>query len=124
MRSGVGESAVGGSGCGGGAFGFEVTDAFGDDVAGLADDDGVADANVLAGDLVFVVEGGHLDGGAGEDDGLHHGAGGERSGAADGDEDVLDDGRLLLGRELIGDGPAGAAGYLAEVALEGERIDL
>ncbi len=66
------------------------------------------------------MEGRHLDGGAGDDDGLHHGDRGERARPADGHEDILDDGGLLFRRELVGDGPSGAAGDLAEVPLERE----
>ena len=46
-------------------------DDLGDDVAGLAQDDGVADQHALALDLLRVVQRGHLDGRAGDLHRLH-----------------------------------------------------
>src|SRR5690606_3682503 len=99
-------------------------DDLGDDVAGAADDDAVADAHVLAPKLVLVVQGGAGNDHAADVDGLQDGDGGEDAGAADVDLDVSDDGDLLLRRELAGDGPARAAGALAEGVAEAIVVDL
>src|SRR5918992_784229 len=45
-------------------------------------------------------------------------------GAADGDEDLQELRRALLRRELEGDGPAGGLRREAELAPEGEVVDL
>src|SRR5699024_160736 len=61
---------------------------FGDDVTGLAEGDGVADEHALAFDLVAVVQGGTLHGGAGDGDRFHDGEGSHPSGPTDLDLDV------------------------------------
>src|SRR5690606_29537499 len=96
----------------------------GDDVAGPADDDGVARAHVLGPDLVLVVEGGlpHRD--AAHEDGLEHGVGRGPTGAAHRHLDVEQLGGALLGRELVGDGPAGGLGGEAEVGPASDVVDL
>ncbi len=78
----------------------------GDDVAGLVQHDPVADAHVLAPDLVEVVERGPRDRGAGHQHRREVRHRRERAGATDVGDDVLDHGLHLLGRELVGDGPA------------------
>ena len=95
-----------------------------DDVAGALDDDGVADADVLAMDVVFVVERREADGGAADVHGLEDGVGVEAAGAADVDADVEELRRRLDGRELVGDGPARLASDEAKALLEGEVVDL
>ncbi|MDH6188417.1 hypothetical protein M2168_001449 [Streptomyces sp. CZ24] len=95
-----------------------------DDVAGLAQDDGVADEDALGADHVLVVQGGELDLGAGHGDRLDLGVRGDAAGAADADADVDEAAVDLLGRVLPGDGPAGRAGGGAEAALEGDLVEL
>jgi hypothetical protein len=95
-----------------------------DDVARLLDDDPVALANVLASDVIGVVERGHRDRGPGHGHRLEHREGrhGARPPHVDGDADEPRD--LTLGRKLEGDGPPGElAGGPEEPAL-GEVVDL
>ena len=99
-------------------------DDLGDDVAGLAQHDGVADEHALALDLVGVVQRRLLDGRAGDDDGLHDAVRGDPAGAADVDPDVEELGVDLLGRVLEGDGPARRPRRRAELALERDLVDL
>ena len=96
----------------------------GDDVAGLADDDRVADQDALAPDLAGVVQRGELHGGAGDLHRLHVGERRDPAGAPDVDLDVEELGRRLLGRVLEGDRPAGRARGRAEPALQGVLVDL
>ena len=95
-----------------------------DDVAGALDDDGVADAHVLARDLVLVVQGGVLHHDAADGDRLELGDRRQRAGAADLDLDVAQDGRRLLGGEFVGDGPARRARDEAEPLLQVEPVEL
>ena len=99
-------------------------DDLGDDVARLAHDDGVARAHVLQADLVLVVQAGELDGRAGDDDRAQLGERRRPPGAPDRDEDVLEQRRALLGRELVGDRPPGRVRGRAERPLEGEVVHL
>ena len=96
----------------------------GNDVAGLVDDDRVAHADVLALDLVLVVQGCAGDGGAGDDHRVELGDRRQDARAADLDADLAQHGALLLGRELERDGPARRTRGEAEGALLGERVDL
>ena len=82
-------------------------DDLGDDVSRLAHDDGVAGPDVFQADLVLVVQAGEADHRPGDADGLQLGERRRPPGAPDRDEDVLEQGRLLLGRELVGDRPPG-----------------
>ncbi len=119
--------AVGGKGVGLGAFGALVQhhlDDLRDHVAGALQDHGVAHADVLARDLIGIVQGGVLD---------HHPAHGHRAqarhrrdrpGAADLDVDGVQHGAGPLGRELAGDGPARRAGDEAEPLLPVQPVDL
>ncbi len=102
-----------------------------DHLAGTLDDDGVADANVLAVDVALVVEGGHADVRAANDDGLEDGERGEDAGAPDVDGDVAQLRGALLGRELERRGPTRLAADHAEpfpiahvVDLEHDAIDV
>ncbi len=52
------------------------------------------------------------------------GHGGERSGASYLGADVLDHRDRLAGRKLVGDRPAGGAGFLAEIPLQSQVVDL
>ncbi|MNT16590.1 hypothetical protein D3C72_1517020 [compost metagenome] len=117
MREGEGNGV-------GGAQVFDHADDLRDDVAGALQDDRVADAHVLAGDLVLVVQGGVADHDAADRDGVQTGDRGQRAGAADLDVDAFQHGRGLLRRELVGDGPTGAAGDEAEALLPVQPVDL
>ena len=77
------------------------------DVAGALHDNRVADAHVLAFDLVLVVKRGVLHHDTADGDGLELGRGGERAGAADLDFDVAQDCGCLLGGKFMGDGRRG-----------------
>ncbi len=96
----------------------------GDDVARLAQHDGVADEHALELDDVLVVEGRlpHL--AAGDAHLLHDGEGGGAAGAADAHDDVEQLRVDLLGRVLVGDGPARGAARGAELVVQLELVDL
>ncbi len=70
------------------ALGEHRADHLGDDVTGLAHDDGVADAHVLARDLVLVVQRRHADGGTADEHRLEHRERRGAPGAADAHHDV------------------------------------
>ncbi|MNQ56612.1 hypothetical protein D3C85_707420 [compost metagenome] len=108
----------------GGTQVFDHADDLGDDVAGALQDDRVADAHVLAGDLVLVVQGGVAHHDAADSDGVQAGDGGQGAGAADLDVDAFQNRRGLLRRELVGDGPAGASGDESEALLPVQPVDL
>ena len=91
------------------------TDDARNDVAGLLDDDPVAGADVLARDVVGVVQRRHRHGRAADEDRLEHGKRRHRSGAADVDRDLLQQRRLLLRRELERDRPARELARRAEL---------
>ena len=95
-----------------------------DDVAGLAHDDHVPDAHALAGHLGGVVESGAGHRRAGDEDRLHHAEGRDAAGASDLDGDVQQAGTDLLGRVLVGGGPAGHSGGVAQAALKGVVVEL
>ena len=95
-----------------------------DDVAGLLEDDPVADPDVLAPDLVEVVEGRARDGRAGDLDRRHVRDRRQRPGPADVRDDVLDEGLDLLGRELEGDRPARRPADHPEPRLLVDPVDL
>ena len=95
-----------------------------DDVAGAAHDHRVADADVLARDLVLVVQRGVGDDHAADRHRLELGGGRQRAGAADLDLDVEQARRRLLRRELVGDGPARRARDEAQPLLPVEPVDL
>ena len=95
-----------------------------DDVAGLAHDDHVPDAHALAGHLGGVVESGAGHRRAGDEDRLHHAEGRDAAGASDLDGDVQQPGAYLLGRVLVGGGPARHSGGVAQTALEGVVVEL
>ena len=95
-----------------------------DDVAGLLEDDVVADPDVLAAELVEVVEGRPGDGRSGDLDGGQVGHRRERAGPPDVGDDVLEDRLDLLRRELEGDRPARGAADHPEPLLLVEPVDL
>ena len=96
----------------------------GDDLAGLLDEDVVADADVLAADVVLVVERRAGDRRAAEPHGAQLGDGREDAGAADLHRDRLDDGLGALRRVLVGARPARRLGRRAERLVERAVVDL
>ena len=95
-----------------------------DHVAGAADDHRVADADVLARDLVLVVQRGVGHDHAADRHRLELGGRRERAGAADLDLDVEQPVVASCGRELVGDGPARRARDEAQPLLPVEPVDL
>ena len=95
-----------------------------DDVAGALHDHRVADADVLAGDLVLVMQRRVLHHHAADRDRIELGDRRERAGAADLDVDVAQDRGRLLGGEFMGDGEARRARHEAEPLLEVEPVEL
>ena len=94
-----------------------------DHVAGPLQHHGVADADVLAGDLVLVVQRGAGDDDAADIDRLKPCDRGQRAGAADLDVDLFEQRDGLLGGEFPGDGPAWGAADEAHSALQREVVD-
>ena len=86
----------------------------GDDLSGLLHHHRVADANVLLGDIVLVVQGGKGNGGARQTNGLQLRLGGQNAGAAHLDHDVPDAGGLALRRVFESNGPSGTLGGTAQ----------
>ena len=99
-------------------------DNLGDDLARALDDDSVADAYVLAADVVLVVQRRLAYGDAADLYGLEDGERVEAAGAPDVDLDVQQLGSGLLGGELVGDGPTRVASDEAEMPLVVEAVDL
>ena len=95
-----------------------------DDVAGLAQHHRVADQHALARHLAGVVQGGHLDDGAGHGHRLHPPERGHPTGAPDVDQDVEQLGVHLFGRVLEGDRPSRRPAGRAQLALHRQRVDL
>jgi len=93
------------------------------DFAGLFDDYAVADADVFAFDLVFVVERGALNNRSGELHRFKFGDGRQHAGAADLDGDFLEKRFGLLRLVFIGDGPARAFRGRAECFIEIALVD-
>src|SRR6202022_1834060 len=77
-----------------------------DHVAGALDHDGVADADILARDLVLVVQGGTLHDDSPDGDRFEHRHRGQRALAAYLDPDVAQHGLRLLRGKFLGDRPA------------------
>ncbi len=95
-----------------------------DDLSGSLDLHPIADAEILFGNQVEIVERGELDRGATDLDGFQHGVRIERAGAADVDADAEEAGDGDIGRELPGDCPARfASADDAELLLERQRVD-
>jgi len=99
-------------------------DDLGDHVAGALDHDGVADADILARDLVLVVQGGTLHDHTPDGDRLEHRHRGQRALAANLDPDVVQHGLRLLCGKFLGDRPARRPADHAEPLLQGEIVDL
>ncbi len=106
------------------AFRHDRPDDFGDDVTRLADDHRVADTHVLAGDLILVVQRRQPDGGTADEDRVQLRERSGTTGAPDAHHDPAEHGRLLLGRELEGNGPPRRAAREAELVALGEVVDL
>ena len=100
------------------------TDDLRDDVAGLLEDDPVADPDVLATNLVEVVEGGARDSRPRDLDRRHVRHRRQRPGPSDVRDDVLDEGLDLLWRELEGDRPARSPADHPEPRLLVDAVDL
>src|SRR5690242_8160062 len=95
-----------------------------DDVARALHDHGVADADVLADDLVLVMQRGVLHHNAADGDGIEFGDRRQRAGPADLDIDAAQSRGGLFGGEFVSERPARRAGPEAESLLEIEAIDL
>ena len=93
-------------------------------VARPLDDDAVADPQVLAGDVVLVVERRELDGGAADHDRLELREGHQRPGAADVDLDRVERRGGRGRRELVGDRPPRRPAHRAQPRLHVGLVDL
>ena len=94
---------------------LDDTDDFGNDVAGTAHDDGVADAHVLAPQLVFVVQRRVRDGDAAHRHRFQHRDRRDDAGASHGRQNIFNDGGFFLCRQFVGNRPARGAGGEAEL---------
>jgi hypothetical protein len=105
-------------------FGEHRSDDLGDDLAGSSDDDPIAGTHVLLPHLVLVVQrrGGDRD--SPDEHRLEAGEWRRRPCGTDGHLDVEQRGHLLLGGQLVRDGPARCPGRGPELALVGEIVDL
>ena len=99
-------------------------DDLGNDIAGLAQHDEVADAHSLAHHLGGVMKRGARDGGPGNEHRLHDSERGDAPGTPDLDVDVEQARAHLLGRVLVCGRPPGNAGRVSEIGLERARIEL
>ena len=99
-------------------------DDLGDDIAGLAQDDEVADEDALAGDLLGVVQGRARNVRARDQHGFHDAVRGHAAGAPHLDADVEQARVDLLGRELVGGRPARRARGRAEGTLQVQVVNL
>ncbi len=95
-----------------------------DDVSGPLHDHRVADADVLAADVVLVVQRRLLDDDAAHLHRLQHGEGVEAAGAPHVDGDLQQLRRRLDGRELVGHGPARLSSHVAQPLLQRQPVDL
>ena len=93
------------------------------DVAGALHDDGVADAHILARDLVLVVQGRALHDDAADGDGLQPRDRRQRAGASDLNLDAVEERGRAFGRELVGNRPTWRAGRITETGLKREIVD-
>src|SRR5204863_517800 len=96
----------------------------GDDVARSLDEHVVADADVLALDLVHVVERSVRDRYAADVDRFERGDRSDHAGAADARPDIEHPRGRLPRLELVGDRPPRRTVSRAEAALQPERVDL
>ena len=108
----------------GGAALADDADDLRDDLAGLFDQDVVAQAQVEALDLIPVVQRRPRHRGAGQLHRLEQRHRGDGAGAADVDLDVQHTRGRLLGGELVGDRPPRRAAGLAEFGVQGQFVYL
>ena len=104
------------------AFFGQITRHFWDHVARAAHHHGVADHETLARDFVHVVQRGVAHGHAADEHRLELRGGRQRAGAADVEDDVLEQGDLLIGRKFVRQRPARRARHEAELLLVGAAI--
>ena len=95
-----------------------------DHVTGALNDDGIADAHVLAGDLVLVVQRRIGDHDTAHCHGFEFGDRRQRAGATDLDFDIAQDGRYFLGRKFMRDGPTWRTRDEAQPLLPIYTVDL
>ena len=107
-----------------GAQVHDRADDVGDDLAGALDQHPVADADILLGDIVEVVQGGIPDDDAIDLDRLQDGLGGQHTRAADLHLDAQQLRGDFTGRELEGDGAARVLADEAQLARQGQVVDL
>ncbi len=100
------------------------TEHLGNDIAGLAQYDRVADQHALQLDDVLIVERRLTHDAARDARRLHDGERSRTAGAADRDDDVEQLGVDLLGRVLVGDRPARCAAGRSELVVQREFVDL
>src|SRR5262245_14859673 len=99
-------------------------DHLGNDIAGLLDDDRVARAYVLAGDVLGVVQRGHRNRRAGDEDRLQHRVRRHRAGPADVDVDPQQLRVRLLRGKLEGRRPSGEIRRAAELLAQRQVVHL
>ena len=99
-------------------------DHLGDHITRALDDHPVADAQILAGDVVLVVQGRPTDGHAADGDRIHHGVGHQGAGAADVDADLTQVRGRGRRRKLVRHRPARGACHGAGGGLGGELVEL
>ena len=80
---------------------------FGNDIACLAHQDGITDADIPLADKVQIVQGGTAHGSAGQAYWLEHRVGGQHAGTSNLDDDVQQLGRFFLGRIFVSYRPPG-----------------
>ena len=97
---------------------------FRDDLAGLADVDGIADPDVPLGNEVLIVQCGIGHRSACQPHGPYHRLGGQHTGTAYLDHDILHHGLLDLRRILVSDRPLGKLGSRAHPLPLGQVVDL
>ncbi len=95
-----------------------------DDVPSPLDQDRIPNPHVFSRHFVFIVQRGPGDRDPAHLHRLHHRHGGDRAGAPHVDQDVQDPCGLLGGRELVGQGPAGAPGLGPQALLQRQGVHL
>lgn len=103
---------------------IHASDDVGDDVAGTNDTHAIANAQVLASDLLAVVRRRTRDRHTADVDGTQHGDGRQHAGPAHLHDDVLDDGLFLVRRELEGERPPRMASGRAQAFARGQIVEL
>ena len=100
------------------------TENLGDHVTGLAQNHRVTQQHALLDDDVFVVEGRLTNNRTSDGDRLHHRVGRGAARSTDSDDDVEQNRVHLLGRVLVGDGPARCPRCRPEPIVKFEAVDL